>query len=210
MAENVPAPSTGAVMLRSAKGATVLGWAPKPWKLDAGAFGGYGTVARPARRARTAYIGVDVVSMSGTLLLDGWSIQRSVAPMRRILQAMASPSGPNGLTPPQAVEVTGCVELPSRWWVIASLEAGDNTLLRPSDGSLLRQDYSVVLVPPPVDAVVLTGSKRYTTRKGDTALRIAATQLGKASRARELKLTNGQRIRDVRRVLKTGTTILLP
>jgi hypothetical protein len=211
MAENFPAASTGAVMLRSAKGATVLGWAPAgPWKFQPGAFGGYGTVARTARRARTAYTGVDAVSMSGTLLLDGWSQQKAVAPMRRHLQAMASPSGPQELTPPQAVFVTGCVELPGRWWVIASLEAGDVTLLRPTDGVLLRQNFEIVLVPPPVDGVIAMNGKRYVTRKGDSTQRVASTQLGKASRAREIKLTNGKPVRDVRRVLPVGTVLILP
>jgi hypothetical protein len=210
VAENIPSPSSGAVLLQSGKGKQVIGWAVKPWRLEAGAFGGYGTVTRTARRARTAYSGVDVVSMSGTLLLDGWVQQKAVAPMRRHLQEMASPSGPRELTPPQAVFVTGCVELPGRWWVISSLEPGDQTLLRPSDGVLLRQDFAITLVPPPIDGIIVMNGKRYVTRKGDTAQKVAAAQLGKASRAREIKLANGKTIRDVRRVLKTGTILVLP
>lgn len=194
--------------------AQVIGWVASPWLLDAEQFGGYAGSDRTARRGKTDYVGVGAVSMSGTIILDGWGAQVSVAQQVRDLRAMASPSGPRELKPPQPVFVTGTVEAPNRWWVIASLtpgrEPGSEVALRASDGAALRRTYAVVLVTPPTDSVLLTNGRRYTTRAGDTPLRIAATQLGEASRWKELRDAKGKAFKDPKRKLKVGTIVRLP
>lgn len=205
---------TGQVSLQAPNGQRVVGWAPSPWLLDAEQFGGYAASERTARRGKVDYVGVGARSMSGTLLLDGWSSGRSVAPDVRALLAMASPSGPRELTPPQPVFVTGTVELQARWWVIATLtpgrENGSEVALRSSDGAAMRRSFGVVLVSQPTDAVLLTNGKRYTSRAGDTPLRVASTQLGKAARWKELRDAKGARFKDPKKRLKVGSIVILP
>ncbi len=206
---------SGQVSLWAGPGkAQVIGWVGSPWLLDEGQFGGYAATARTARRGVTSYEGVDAVSMSGTILLDGWGSGAPVSEQVRNLRAMASPSGARELTPPPPVYVTGTVEVSARWWVIASLtpgrESGSEVALRPSDGVALRRSYAVMLVQPPTDAVLLTNGKRYVVRAGDSPLRVAATQLGKASRWKELKTADGKRFKDPKKKLKTGTVVILP
>jgi hypothetical protein len=205
---------SGQICLTTSQGVEVVGWAPAPWLLDAEQFGGYAQTNRTARRGIVNYEGVDAVSMSGTILLDGWGSRAPVSQQVRDLRAMASPSGPRELTPPAPVYVTGTVEVPRRWWVIASLtpgrESGSEVALRASDGVALRRAYAVVLVQPPTDAVLLTNGKRYTSRAGDTPLRVASTQLGKASRWKELKTSAGKRFKDPKKRLKVGSTVILP
>ncbi|MCA1571695.1 MAG: hypothetical protein LC798_15555 [Chloroflexi bacterium] len=201
--------SSGAISL-VAKGIQVVGWADSVWTLGAEGFGGYAATARSGRRGITSYRGVAVASMSGRLLLDGWTLGRSVAPMCRALEAVASPSGKRELTPPQAVLVTGSVPLVGKYWVIASLTPGDKVLLRNSDGSRMRQDYEVVLVEPPEDNIILLKGKKYTSRLHDTPLRIASTQLGRASKWKDLKDAKGKRFRNSKQKLRVGTIVLLP
>lgn len=210
------AANSGQVCLQAPSGARVIGWVPSPWVLDAEQFGGHVASERTARRGTTDYIGVGPVSMSGTIVLDGWGESVSVAQQVRDLRAMASPSGPRELTPPQPVFVTGTVEVPHRWWVIAQgglvprRENGPDIALRASDGAALRRAYDVVLLQPPTDAVLLTNGKRYTSRAGDTPLRIASTQLGKASRWKELRDAKGKAFRDPKKRLKVQTVVILP
>lgn len=205
---------SGQVCLQSPSGARVVGWVDSPWLLDAEQFGGYVASDRTARRGKIDYAGVGAVSMSGTIILDGWGAGLSVAQQVRDLRAMASPSGPRELTPPSAVYVSGTVESPNRWWCISTLtpgrENGSEVALRASDGAALRRSYAVTLVTPPIDAVVLTNGKRYTSRAGDNPLRIAATQLGKSSRWRELRDSHGKAFRDPKRRLPVGTIVRLP
>ncbi len=206
---------SGMVSLWAGPGrAQVIGWAPSPWLLDEGQFGGYAQTARTARRGITNYEGVDAVSMSGTILLDGWADGAPVSQQVRNLRAMASPSGPRELTPPAPVFVTGTVEMPKRWWCIATFtpgrENGSQVALRASDGVALRRSYDIVLVQPPSDAVLLTNGKRYVSRAGDTPLRVASTQLGKAERWKELRDTRGKAFKDPKKKLKVGTIVRLP
>jgi hypothetical protein len=206
---DVPA-NTGLVSFYSPTGIQVIGWCDGPWTMTPEQYGGYASVDRTARRAVTVYQGVGQVGMAGSILLDGWSDQRAVTADCRNLEQMASPRGPGELSPPGSVRVTGSVPLPNRWWCIASLDPGDKVMLRASDGVRLRQSYEVVLVAPPTDAIIVTSGRRYVVRKGDTAQRVAASQLGKASRAREIRTADGKTIRDVRRVLPTGMILTLP
>lgn len=208
--------NSGQVCLQAPSGARVVGWVASPWMLDAEQFGGHVASDRTARRATTDHVGVGPVSMSGTVILDGWGQGLSVAQQVRDLRAMASPSGPRELTPPQPVFVTGTVEVPNRWWVFAQggltprRENGSDIALRASDGAALRRAYDVVLLQPPTDAILLTNGKRYTSRAGDTPLRIASTQLGKASRWRELRDAKGKALRDPKKRLPVQTVVILP
>lgn len=205
---------SGQVSLRTIMNVQVIGWVDSPWLLDAGQFGGYAQTPRTARRGVTNYAGVDAVSMSGTVILDGWADLAPVSQQVRNLRAMASPSGPRELTPPQPVYVTGTVEVPNRWWVISSLtpgrENGSDVALRASDGVALRRSYDVVLVQQPTDSVLLTNGHRYTTRAGDTPLRVASTQLEKASRWKELKDAKGKHFKDPKKKLPVPSTVILP
>ena len=208
--------NSGQVSLATSGGTEVVGWVASPWLLDAEQFGGYTPSDRTARRGTTDYTGVGAVSMSGTVILDGWGDRLSVAQQVRDLRAMASPSGPRELTPPQAIFVTGTVEVPNRWWVIAQggltprRENGSDVALRASDGAALRRAYDVVLLQPPTDAVVLTNGKRYTSRAGDTPLRVASTQLSAAKRWKELRDAKGKEFRDPKKRLKVGSVVILP
>lgn len=217
------AANSGQVSLQAPSGARVVGWVASPWLLDAEQFGGHVASDRTARRGTTDYVGVGSVSMSGTITLDGWGEGLSVAQQVRDLRAMASPSGPRELTPPQPVFVTGTVEVPNRWWVIARdgltprRENGSDVALRARDGAALRRAYDVVLLGGTVNpndvvkgAVLLTNGKRYTSRAGDTPLRIASTQLGKASRWKELRDAKGKAFRDPKKRLKVGAIVRLP
>jgi hypothetical protein len=193
-----------------ARGAmSVTGWVNGVAKPLDSQFGGYASTARTARRAATTYRGVDVAGMTIPILLDGWIEQRAVSADRRVLEGMASPSGLNDVTPPQPVFITGTVPTPNRWWVIQTLTVGDNIKLRATDGVCLRQDYVLTVIQAPVEAIILTNGKRYTVRKGDTLTSIAARQLGKASRWKEIKTDKGKSIRDPKSV-KAGQIVRLP
>lgn len=205
----VTEPSSGKVGFVTQAGVEVVCWVNGVAKPLAGAFGGYGSTARTGRRARTTYPGVDVSGMTIPILLDGWASRTSVAPDIRKLKAMASPSGEGELTPPQPVFVTGTVPAPNTWWVIQSLEPGDNIKLRDGDDAILRHDFVVTVIDPPDDGIIITNGKRYTVRPGDTLISIASRQLGKASRWREITTTSGAKIRTPTNI-KVGQIVRLP
>lgn len=198
-----------------ARGSTsVTGWVNGVAKALDSQFGGYASTARTARRAVTTYRGVDVEGMTIPILFDGWSAQVAVSPQRRALEAMASPSGKNDTTPPQPVFITGSVPTSNRWWVIQSLAPGDDIKLRASDGVCLRCDYILTVIQAPVDAVIILSGKRYTIRRGangqaESLTSVAARQLGKASRWKEIKTSTGKTIRDPKSV-KVGQVVRLP
>lgn len=205
----VTEPPSGMVGFVTQAGAEIICWINGVAKPLAGAFGGYGSTARTSRRARTSYRGVDVSGMVIPVLLDGWAARKSVAPDIRQLKAMASPSGKGELTPPQPVFVTGTVPTPNEWWVIQSLEPGDNIKLRDGDDAILRHDFVVTVVEPPADGIIITSGKRYTVRPGDTLVSIAARQLGKASRWSEIRTSKGAKIRTPTNI-KVGQIVKLP
>lgn len=188
---------------------SVTGWVNGVAKPLDSQFGGYTSTARTARRAVTVFGGVDVEGMSIPILFDGWLAQTAVTPQRRILEAMASPSGVNDVTPPQPVFITGTVPTPNRWWVIQSLAPGDDIKLRASDGVCLRQDYVLTVVQQPVDSVIITNGRDYLVRRGDTLTSIAARQLGNAKRWKEIKTDKGKAIRDPKSV-HVGQVVRLP
>jgi nucleoid-associated protein YgaU len=109
------------------------------------------------------------------------------------------------------VYVVGAVlPMSERWWVIQSLEWGDNTRVSDTDSATrLRQDAVVTMIEPPEDGVIITNGKRYTVRPGDTLTSIASRQLGKASRWREITDSKGRHIRDPKNV-KSGQIVKLP
>lgn len=193
-----------------ARGSTaVTGWVNGVAKPLDSQFGGYVSTTRTARRAVTTFGGVDVEGMVIPVLFDGWLTQTAVSPQRRILEAMASPSGVNDVTPPQPIFITGTVPYPNRWWVIQSLAPGDDIRLRDSDGACLRQDYTLTVVQPPVVSIIVTNGKTYTVRRGETLTAIAARQLGNAKRWKEIKTDKGQAIRDPKSV-HVGQVVRLP
>jgi hypothetical protein len=204
-------PPSGKVAFYTQAGDGVMCWVNGVAKALPSTFGGYGSTQRTGRRARTTYQGVDVVGMTVPVLFDGWATRTSVNADVRKLGFMAQPSGPGELTPPQPVYVVGSVlPMTERWWVIQSLEWGDNMRRSPADDSrMLRQDAVVTLIQPPEDGVIITNGKRYTVRPGDTLHSIASRQLGKASRWRDITDSKGRKIRDAKSI-KPGQIVRLP
>lgn len=183
-------------------------------------FGGWQVVARKQAKGVLEWDGIEPVRLVFTGLLDGWRDGRSVETDIARLRNMALPLGAD---PPPAVRATGSMPagMPKAW-VIEALEPQDGALWDPTSSFRLRQAYAVTLLERVDDELVQERAsdrarqqpgrqmvRPYVVKKGDTLARIAARELGSASKARDIaKLNPGTN--DPRKALKAGTRLKLP
>lgn len=187
-----------------------------------GGFGGWQVVQRPKRISLTEWNGVDPTTQTIPVMFDGWTDERSVEPEIARLEAMSRAS-PGELEPP-IVRIAGPIHHPELDWVINDIQHGE-TIRRRHDGRRVRQASSVALMHY-IEDTQLTAAKRHRgrddltarfghpalhrtviVRRGDTLPRIAARELGKASRWREIATLN--HIRDPKH-LKVGQQLKMP
>jgi len=180
-------------------------------------YGGHPIGARPKKKALTVWEGRQPFQMEVPILLDlGGQL---VEGLRATLDRMAT--SVNGQKPPPVKIVSNRGKLPipadipetADWW-IEDLKWGEEKR-RASDGELVRQEVAVTLLERIDDELFSTAPKivstrrahNYTVKKGDTLHSIAASQLGNATRWKEIADLNGIRSDGQ---LKPGRIIHIP
>lgn len=196
--------------------------------------GGWLVVNRPKTVGFTAWEGYSPRTMDITLMLDGFSQGSSQEEEYRQLHfMMRNPVGAS--KQPAPVKLTGPIPLSDLNWVIQSIDEDSTSVLRSSDGQLLRVEVTLTLleyieadvlvgrtsVSPanrvlerrePTSSVAtataaVTGTGQYTVKVGDTLWGIAQRYLGAGKRYTEIASLNG--IRNPNSV-PVGTVLKLP
>lgn len=188
-----------------------------------GGYGGWDTVARPRRQSLTVWNGRDPFTMTFDLIFDAYIAGTSVETPVSILERMALP--PRAGAEPPIVRVAGALPHKDLTWVIATdgLAWGDS--LWSPRGFRTRQAVTVKLLryvaPDRIqdgtaasrarDKAAGTGRNPHaasvTVASGDTAVSIAARELGDYTRWPEIADANS--IRDPDR-LTIGQVLRLP
>lgn len=172
-------------------------------------------VDRADKKPITHFTGLTTTRMTVPILLDGFADDRDQQPVLSQILALAAPSGD-----PVTLTVTGPLPLTGRQWWVDDLDLGD--LERNTAGVLLRQALTLTLVEPelgealPTAVAPASGGKgaggaaptTYTTKKGDTLLKVSQRVFGTTAAAKQIGDLNG--IRDVRKELAAGRTLRLP
>jgi hypothetical protein len=196
--------------------------------------GGWQVTARPRRQGITDWVGREPVRLTVPFLLDGWAEGKGVPIEKQIrnLEVMSG-IGLGSLEPPLVrVFSGGVIPYDSKThdglrWVVESVDWGAS--LRNPYGNRVRQDGTIVLLRYVADARLERlkpvekdrerrrrggrarrgrgGRRVYVVKKGDTLSKIAARELGKASRWREIAKLNN--LRDPNK-LKVGQRLKLP
>lgn len=183
-----------------------------------GGFANIEDVNRADKRPITHFTGLTTSRMTVPVLLDGLADDVDQQPLLSQVIALAAPSGD-----PVTLTASGPIPLSGRQWWIDDLALGD--LERNAAAVLVRQALVLTLVEPELGqalpkavAPAKPGSgaaggggaskKTYTTKKGDTLIKIATAIYGNPTFAKMMGDLNG--IRDTRKVLKTGIELRLP
>jgi hypothetical protein len=180
--------------------------------ITAGA-GGWNVIERPREVSMTVWGGVEPFQFTLPLILDGFSIGRSQEPALRGLARVAR--GDNE-SPPGIVQLEGIPSLPSREWVIESIDYGEY-IRRVSDLHRTRIGLTLTLreyVPPEY-----IQRRRSTTASSSKTLIVRASKgdtLAKIAKRRKIKswtvvwdLNRGLQ-RKANAVIKTNTQVRVP
>lgn len=207
-------PADGRVILASSAPALrVIAYVGEAPPTRSEGYGGFEEIQRPRRTAFLEWRGRSLPRLALDLVLDGWATGASQEGFIRNLERWAQPAPETGNQPPP-IFVGGPVPTdPTVPWVIDALEWGDDVLRR-EDGQRVRQGFTLTLlefVQPDLalrrSAAPKAATRTYVVKAGEHLGEIAARQLGKASRWREIARLNG--IRDPKSV-KAGQRIKLP
>lgn len=190
-----------------------------------GGFAGWSEIARPDDVAMTDWTGSSPLRQSLPLLLDRYRDGRSVERRVRTLMKLGRDAYGDEAVPP-VFRVFGPVHFSGKHWVCEDIAFDTANVIRSRSGFLMRQPLTLSLmeyVPPGVvkirkrrkrdndrvnDPIRFTVGN-YITREGDTLQKIAARELGKASRWREIaKLNPGTN--DPNRELEPGRALRMP
>jgi hypothetical protein len=191
-----------------------------------GGLGGWESVPRPGRRPLTVWRGPeDPLRMGLPLVFDGYpepgsdqTVVASVEADVRQLERIAGVAMLDDPVPP-FITVMGAVPHDLRWaprnqWVIEHLEWGEAER-RVSDGQRVRQlvDVTLMLYTTPDSLTRLSAQskpkkRKVKAKKGDTAIKIAAREIGAAADGPKLARLNGFRSADV--ALTEGLEMVIP
>jgi nucleoid-associated protein YgaU len=181
-----------------------------------GGFANIEDVDRADKRPITHFTGLTTTRMTVPILLDGFADDLDQQPVLSQVLALAAPTGD-----PVTLTATGPIPLSGHQWWIDDLALGD--LARNTAGVLVRQALVLTFVEPELGdvlpAAVAPGKggkgggspaskKTYTTKKGDTLIKIANALYGSPVEAKAIGELNG--IRDTRKVLAAGRELRLP
>jgi hypothetical protein len=200
-------------------------------------YGGFETVARQQDVALTPWRGFDPLAIELPLWIDDLTGGRSVEPVVDVLEALAGRGRrrtrtPDGgyVKPPAVIVHTGGVmpydahAFPDMRWSVNALDFDDEETITNDAGNRIRVPVTVTLLqrvePARLQSASMRalaqrqqnnkkgrGARRYTARKGDTAMSIARGQLGDAGRYVEILKLNG--LRDPR-AIREGAVLKIP
>lgn len=195
-----------------------------------GGVGGWQEIEHPKRPSSVEYGGQPLQTLTIEALFDGWRQQASVEEPLRILNVWGRI--PPGRREPAVLQFEYANHANQRW-VLQDLDLGES--LRREDGSRVRQYLTITLLEYRDAQVFLSPVKRaapapakpgapgkpssgakpapsgrtYTVKGGDTLSKIAAKQLGKASRWPEIARLQTPPLRDPNRI-RVGQVLRLP
>lgn len=178
--------------------------------------------ARPRKVGFAEWTGRGVPRLALGILLEGWAADEDQEPAIRTLEKLTEPS-PQSSGQPPVVRVSGigvpCS--PQAEWVLEGIEFGD-LVARRADGRRVRQAATLTLMQfsEPEIAFADSASARaaqaaakaartISARSGDTMSKIAARELGKASRWQEIRALNPS-LKDPSREIKADTKVKVP
>ena len=183
---------------------------------------GWQETPRPRQAGFSEWTGAGLRRMVLPLVLDGWSGEVDQEPFITNLLRWCEASPQSGGEPPRvraAGDALPCA--PDDVWVVESLEFGD-VVVRRGDGHRLRQSLTLTLMEYEAATIALKpsaaaraaaaaaqGARTISARDGDTPAKIAARELGKASRWTEIRDLNTG-LRTASRVIKAGTRVKVP
>jgi hypothetical protein len=185
-------------------------------------YGGFDTVPRQQDVALTAWRGFDPLEIELPLYIDDLVGGRSVEPVYDVLEALAGrgrrrTKTPDGgyVKPPAVIVHTGGVmpydahAYPDMRWAVNGLDPDEDETITNDAGNRIRIPVTVTLLqivePTRLQTTSMRGlarrqknaksrgARRYTARKGDTAMSIARSQLGDAGRYVEILKLNDLR-----------------
>lgn len=179
-----------------------------------GGFGGYEIVPRPRQVGMTVWNGTEPYQLSFSMFLEGFKEGRSIE--GDIAAVMRCAHGTNG--EPGTVQVFGIPYLPADYWVIEGLEFDQDTTIRNTGMSRIRQKLTWTLreeIDPqylPLRAEALMGKKPAFTiikaKVNDTPTTIA--KRFKASSWFVIRRLNPGVITKANQKLKAGQKIRVP
>ena len=183
-------------------------------------LGGWRTVERIDDIALTDWIGQAPLQQDVPILLDGYPHDSVERELNTLLKLGRDAVGEENVPP--VFRMYGPVYFEGKAWVLPEngIELDAASVIRQEDGTLVRQGLTLhCLEYVPADEVKLRGKKRregiaqhnqpltYTTRKGDTAAKIAHRLYGDWKRWKDFGPKNG--IHDPNRVLPAGRELRL-
>lgn len=171
-------------------------------------------VKRPEELSLTDYTGDGLVHLDVPVLLDGWRAGVDQNPLLAQILTLTR-GGADGRAPDFIA--TGPIPYSGLRCVMEAPDWGDT--MRFDDGRLARQELTLHLIEfVDPDAIAITAKKSasgggaapktYTTKKGDTLLRISAKVFGTPAAAKQIGDLND--IRDIRKELPAGRVLRLP
>lgn len=213
----------------SPKASTRVNFQYDPESCDpSGGVGGWTEVPRPLTVAGTEFTGTPLLKLTIVLMLDGYASGASIEPT--IAQYYAWGTAPTGRTPPVLQLHYGVYD--RLRWVIQDVQVANALRGGPNSGSAQRTQAQVTLTLLEYQGLTASrtaadsvrsqiiatntatgnGAKNpavatYTVHPGDTLQKIAARQLGNASRWGEIAKLNG--IKDPVH-LKVGVRLKMP
>lgn len=210
----IPPPGSAQALIQTDDGSFLVALGDGPAEITDG-YGGWEEVERPNDVSLTEWVGQAPLRMTLPVLLDGFANRESVQrDLNRVLKLGRTKDGDEA---PEPFKLTGPVPFSGEKWVMESTPDFGETI-RSRNGKLLRQALTLNLmqyVKP--DRAKIKKRKRaadtYTTKAGDTILKIVAKFHPAASRdklrdfAHDVAKANG--IRDIRKRLEPGTKIKL-
>jgi hypothetical protein len=200
-------------------------------------YGGFDTVARSQDVALTPWRGFEPLQIELPLWIDDLTGGHSVEPSVDVLEALAgrgrrrtkTPDGGYVKPPAVIVHTAGVMPYdahayPDMRWAINALDWDDEQTITNDAGNRVRAPVTLTLLqlvqPARLQSAAMAalaqrqrndrksrGARRYTARKGDTAMSIARSQLGDAGRYVEILKLNG--LRDPR-AIREGAILKIP
>lgn len=178
--------------------------------------------ARPRKVGFPEWTGRGAPRLALGILLEGWADDADQEPAVRTLEKLTEPSPQSAGQPPVVrVSGTGVPCSPQAEWVLEGIEFGD-VVARRADGRRVRQSVALTLMQYSEPEIAFADSasaraaqaatkaaRTITARAGDTMAKIAARELGKASRWQEIRALNPA-LKDPSREIKAGTKVKVP
>lgn len=177
-------------------------------------YGGWEEIDRPSDLSITHWSGQTPRRMTIPIFLDGYRENDSV--QKELDKLLTLGRSRDGDEEPPVFRVSGPIPFSGERWVMeSSPEMGES--FRAKDGRLLRQALTLSLmeyVKGDRIKIKRRKGKTYTTKKGDTLLKIARKLEPKDNNKESIKYAKEigklNKIRDIRKKLKAGIKLRLP